>query len=109
MDSGIPVCIVRGTTVRFTSTFFDVNGAVTQPAGAAVNLAYLENGQTKTETIEMTAPTPPDVQWTASWDSRGVSPGLVTWSIHTEGSVPPYSVSDGSFDLTANNANLPTF
>lgn len=107
--NGIPVCIFRGTTVRFAATFFDINMDVTQPMGAAVNISYLENGQVQTDLVEMTPPVDPDVQWKASWDSREVSPGLVTWSIHTEGDAIPFGVEDGSFELTANNANLPTF
>lgn len=104
-----PSVIVRGTTVQFATTFLDGSGNITQPSGAAINLSYLENGTAQEEEIEMTAPTDGGTSWTAQWDTRGVSPCHVSWSIHSESSGIPYVVQDGSFDLVANNANLVTF
>lgn len=101
--------IYRGTTVQFTTTFYDKSGAVTQPPSATVNISYIENGDLIATEVDMTPPTTPAIAWTAQWDSREVSPGLVTWSIHTGGATIPFAVQDGCFDLSANNANLPTF
>ncbi|MDE2471768.1 MAG: hypothetical protein KGL35_24360 [Bradyrhizobium sp.] len=107
--SNVPTTYYRGTTIIFNTTFYDQTGAVSNPPGAALHLSYIQNGVQTEETIEMTAPVPPSNIWSAEWDSRGVSPGTVAWSIHSEGSVIPYAVSDGSFILSANNANLLTF
>lgn len=101
--------LFRGTTVLFFTSFFDAKGNLVTPAGASVHLTYIEAGQVANVSVEMTAPTGDEPQWTASWDSRNVSPGLVNWSIHTENSGLPYGVEDGNFILTANSANLPTF
>lgn len=99
----------RGTTVYFSSTFYDVNGAVVQPSGAAINLSYIEDGQVRSTLVEMTPPVSPAVAWTAQWDTRLIQPGVVNWSVHSETPTLPYGVGDGSFTLLANNANLPTF
>lgn len=109
MIPGTPVCLTRGTTAFFATTFYDQAGAVSQPNGASLNVVFIENGVTTTASIDMTAPASPSVQWTAEWDSRGADPGRVWWSIHSVMSGIPYTVGDGSFELTANNANLPTF
>lgn len=102
-------CIARGTTVRFYSTFFDPSGNVVQPTGAAINIWYIEDGLVQQTLVEMTAPTGSSVVWTAQWDTREVAPGIVNWSVHSEGVFAPYAVGDGAFELTANNANLETF
>lgn len=101
----------RGTTVAFSTTFFDVNNAVVQPQSAVVNLVYLDPDGTTTHTvfINMTAPTPPAANWTALWDSRGAGPGTVAVSIHSVNMGIPVSVEDLEFTLTANAANLVTF
>lgn len=109
MTPGTPVSIFRGSTVFFASTFYDKNGAVTQPAGAAVHLQFQQDGAEQTTTLEMVAPVSPSQAWTASWDTRGIDPGSVSWSIHSEDPSIPYAVDDGSLVLLANNANLETF
>jgi hypothetical protein len=102
--------IARGSTVFFTTTFYDITGAVTQPAGAIVALAYTdENGaQIDNAIVTMTSPTGPATAWVGQWDSRSIGPGVVACSIHTTGGVPA-AVQDFQFTLSANTANLPTF
>lgn len=109
--TGINRVFARGATIQFATTFYDVNGNVTQPGAAFVNIVYqVGNNTTANLQIAMTPPSAPSVQWTALWDSRNAGPGAVSWSIHTtSASVPPYAVEDGFFGLTANPANLPTF
>lgn len=107
------VCLVRGQTAYWTTTFYDQNGNVTQPGSATINVVYPDaqgagTGGTDTTSISMVAPTPPAVTWTAQLDTRGFGPGSVAWSIHSDPG-PPYAVEDGSFTLTANPANLLTF
>lgn len=109
----------RGGTIPFTTTFYDVFGNVSQPAGAPqVRISYpLAVGGTTTITIPMIPPggTLPGGAvnsnanaWMAEWDSRGAGSGIVYYSVETPGS-PPVSVEDGQFTLTANAANQPTF
>jgi len=109
MTPGNLVTVFRGATAYFASTFYDKNGAVTQPSGASVHLDFQQGGAEQTVSIEMTAPVSPAVAWTAEWDTRGIDPGQVDWSIHSEGTGIPYAVQDGAFVLAANNANLETF
>lgn len=100
--------LTRGTTVQFTTAFFDVNGAPVNPAGAFVNISYTASDATlETTNIPMTPPVS-GFNWTALWDSRNIPPGKITWSIHSMGPIP-VSVEDGQFLLLANSANLLTF
>lgn len=107
---GVPPRIFRGATVVFLTSFFDQNGNVTLPASAVVNITFqLPNGQAGAASLNMQPPGAGDpTRWSASWDSRGASPGMVYYSIHT-GTPVPVSVEDGQFLLTANQANLTTF
>lgn len=95
----------RGTTLRFATTFYDFDGVETQPPGAVV---HIEDVNGEEFTLTMTAPSGAQTQWTASFDTRNITPGVVTWSIHSLDGTP-FSVEDGSFRLTANAANLVTF
>lgn len=99
----------RGGTIQWATFFYDFDGVtVVTPASAFVNISYLDTtGATQTVLIPMVNPGNPALRWTAQWDSRGVDPGPVAWSIHSSGST--VAVEDGAFTLTANQANLPTF
>lgn len=104
------VRIDRGGTVYFSTIFYDINGNVTQPAGAEINLVFPNlDGSTGTTLISMTAPVSPAIAWTAQWDSRNVAPGGVSYSVHSTGLAIPYAVEDGDFTIEANPANLATF
>lgn len=101
--------LFRGSTVRFKTTFYDFDGVtVVQPASALVRIK--KNADTVILEIAMTPPVNPaaDPAWTAEWDTRGVAPGPVFWSIHTSGP-PAVAVEDGNFTLSANAANALTF
>lgn len=107
---GCETKVPRGATIRFSTTFYDYDGVVTQPPGAYVNIEYpLPDGTTDTDLVAMTAPNSPSVAWTAEWDTRNAGVGSVEYSIHSTGSVIPYAVEDGEFILSANPANLLTF
>lgn len=101
----------RGATVQFATNFYDAIGEITQPPGAVVSLSYQSISEQAIDTVlvTMTPPNGSDTRWTALWDTRGVGPGPVNFSIHSTGSVVPLSVEDGAFTLKANNANLETF
>lgn len=100
----------RGTTVFFTSTFYDQNNNVVQPFGAAINIDFPVpgGGTNKQVSISMVSVTP---NWTAQWDSRGAGAGLVSFSVHSISIADaiPVVVGDGTFQLSANPANLLTF
>jgi hypothetical protein len=96
----------RGTTIQWSSIFYDFSRAVTQPSAATVEITYID--PTETEEISVSIPmTPPQlgqVAWTAMWDSSLAAPGPVTWSIRSDPA--PRSTQDGRFMLVANTANL---
>lgn len=99
----------RGTTIYFSTTFYDENGEVTQPVAAFVSIACLDlNGNPLTVApIAMTPPVIGSISWTANWDTRSIGTGNVYYSIHTQGF--PAAVEDGRFILSGNLANLPMF
>lgn len=104
--------VIRGTTVQFSTTFYDVDDDLTQPDNATINIVYATTtaiGQTAS--VPMVPPTPPATNWTALWDTRGLTaPQVVYWSIHTGNNDPvPVVAEDGFFRVTANQANLPVF
>lgn len=101
---GVSRTVYRGATVRFRTTFYDFDDAIDQPSSAVVRI--ISNAGAIQE-IAMTAPAGDETAWTALLDTRGMTPGPLTWSIHTSGS--PVSVEDGSFILSANTANAVTF
>lgn len=102
--------VTRGTSVQFTTTFYDVNGNVAQPATATINIVYPgpTDGSPQSVQVAMTPPTMGAVTWIAIWDTRNAGVGSVAWSIHGDPG-PPFAVEDGNFTLTANAANLVTF
>jgi hypothetical protein len=96
----------RGATAFFSTTFYDINGNITQPPGATLSILYQnETFNPTTALIPMMGPTGSQTAWTAQWDSSLAGPGTVQWSVSTTGG-PPRSVQDGFFVLTANAANL---
>jgi hypothetical protein len=110
MLTGTTTTFFRGTTIVFQTTFYDSNGAPTLPAAAQINVISPSADETTqvTQLINMTPPSSGFV-WTASWDTRGVGTGTVSWSVHSVEPAIPYAVGDGQLTLTANNANLTTF
>lgn len=106
-----PTGVVTGSlggTAFWETTFFDINGNVTQPNGAAINVAYYVNKQPVQAIVPMSPPSTSNSQWTAEWDTRGVDAGRVFWFLYTTGGLPK-GVSTGSFMLLANNATLTSF
>lgn len=82
---------------------------MSQPSEATVNIVcYAEfGGPLETILLSLSPPAPGATEWNTQWDTRGIAPGLVLWSVQSEGPLP--TVEDGYFRLTANSANLPTF
>lgn len=99
--------LFRGTTVFFSTTFYDQNNNIVQPSGASVTLVFPDPGGegTDTATVAMTAPSAPATNWTAEWDSRASGAGAVSGTVYTAGG-PPVAVGDFEFVLSANPANL---
>ena len=100
----------RGTTITWTTTFYDQNGNVVQPDAATISL--VSSDETINTSVSMASPAAGQTAWTGSWDSRGApAPRTIYWSIHSgQPNDPiPVVVEDGQFTLTANPANLLTF
>jgi hypothetical protein len=105
-----PPIAFRGTTVLFSTIFYDANGNIVNPLGAVINIVYVAADGVSEATTQVTMVSPMDgMTWTAQWDSRGAGPGPVWCSVHTTAPASPYSVEDFYFTLNANNANLLTF
>jgi hypothetical protein len=100
---------IRGATIQFSTTFYDVNNNLVIPDSATINI--LPAQATTAVQVAMTPPGGGSFIWTALWDTRGIpAPQDVYWSIHTGSSDPiPVTAEDGVFRLTANPANLVTF
>src|SRR5258706_11351000 len=99
----------RGATLRFATQFYDYDGVEVQPAAADVVIVYsTPSAGPQTVTVPMTPPSGAQLKWTATWDSRGATPGSVQWSIHSDPPTP-VSVEDGLLTLKANAATPLTF
>ena len=99
----------RGGTVRFAVNFYDIDGALTQPASAVINIVYpTAAGESATVQLPLSSPAGAETRWTAIFDTRDIGPGVVFYSVHSEGG-PPFGVDDGRFSIEANAANLATF
>lgn len=99
--------IFRGATVQFRTTFYDADKNVINPSSASVEVDYPDlNGNRQQLAIAMVLTLPQT--FIGVLDTRNMGVGTVYWSVH---SVPPIpsAVEDGSFELTANPANLQTF
>lgn len=108
LSPGLAAPLYRGSTVVFASAFYDRFNAITTPPAPSVNVVYSVDEQEQSVDIPMVAPGIGQVQWTALWDTRGVDPGTIFWSVNS-GEPIPAGVQDGSFFLSANPANLESF
>jgi hypothetical protein len=116
-----PPVFTRGTTISWAYSFYDLFGNVEQPIGTPqIRISFpLAGGATGSVSVLMIPPggviagslvNTSANAWVATWDSRGAAPGTVYWSIESVPlASPPVAVLDGSFVLTANQANVPTF
>jgi hypothetical protein len=116
MTTGLPLANAsswfRGQTLRFKTTFYDFDNNIIQPASAEVIVFYSSVSADDQElTIPMAQQQPgnPLTAWIATLDTRNFAAGhKVQWSVNTP-SATQAAVQDGSFMLTANQANQPTF
>jgi hypothetical protein len=92
---------IRGSIVFFTAAFVDKAGAPVNPNKAAVNLVFRGSDKVQ-QTVTMSMQISGNVA-EASWDSSVAMPGPVHWSV--KGTGVNAIVQDGSFTLTANEAN----
>ena len=116
MTTGLPLANAsswfRGQSLRFKTTFYDFDNNIIQPASAEVVVFYSSTTLDDQEIILPMAqqqPGNPQTAWIAVLDTRNFAPGhQVQWSINTP-LAGQAAVQDGSFLLTANQANQPTF
>ncbi len=92
--------VTRGTTVKFTSEFYNANNEVITPASPKLRVYYRSNNEYITVESDMTAE---GALWTGSWDSSNADVGMVQWNISSSG-----VSEDGAFRLIANHANFGT-
>lgn len=92
--------IVRGSTVRFSSTFKDEGGITFTPSGAQVKIKYRVAGVLTGDTLALSNNSG---LWQATWASSVSDPDQVDWFVTTTSSIK--SVDEGSFLLVANEAN----
>ena len=92
---------VRGSMVFFDTAFVDKAGAPASPDTAVLHLVFRDSEHDEQRTT-VSMSIAGNVA-SASWDSSVAMPGLVLWSVKGTGSNA--IVQDGSFTLTANDAN----
>jgi hypothetical protein len=84
--------VVQGNTAQFVAEFLDVNGALTVPAAAALNIAYPVGLTTASTSITMTLQ---NSFFTATWQSSVSDLGIALWNITATGS----TISQAQGDL----------
>ena len=98
--------IVRGNSVQWSATFYDMNGAITNPLNAFVDVDYYVTATTQT-TISLSM-TQSGNTWSVVWDSSQAVAGVTTqvyWHLRSLAAAGIKSAFDGSFMLTANVSN----
>jgi hypothetical protein len=101
----IITCTVRGNTVFVTAQFFDQYGEPAEPSSVMASFDYAQNGARATQDFPMIFNSFSGM-WNYNWDSSGIDPCEVFWSVFTDPSVQPIYAAEGSFTVAANNANL---
>jgi hypothetical protein len=97
--------IVRGTTVQFSTYFFNSSGVAANPTTAAVHVYYpVTDGGGVSSAGAGIAMTKTGNEWTASWESSVARPGPVHWTVVSSGT-SPYTREDGMIKLTASPSN----
>jgi hypothetical protein len=92
--------VVRGTKITFRTSFFDVDGVITNPVSASIHIRYPQ-GKTTVAASPITMSQAGNV-WTGEWESSVSASGKVSWSVR---SALPRIAEDGYITLTANPAN----
>lgn len=78
-----PTNIQQRNSAFFTAEFIDSNGNLTIPAGATLEVTYINiNNLSQTDSFSMT---PLNSFFTATWSSTSAALGLATWSITATG------------------------
>lgn len=91
---------VRGNTIEFTFTFTDTDGNTAVPDTATLTISYCSSGSIATATVTLTNNSN---SWEGQWDSSVADDGDVDWHVRTTGAT--VAAKDGTFFLTANDAN----
>lgn len=95
----------RGATVFFAAAFFDAGGAPASPSAVGIKINYIQNGVRKTSGYPMVFNIFTS-RWEYDWNTAGISPCTVEWSVTSDPNTDPVYVDDGDFELSANAANL---
>lgn len=80
--------VVQGNTAQFVAEFLDVNGNLTAPSAATLNITYpiivVDSSSPTTASTSITM-TPQAQFLTATWNSCLASVGLAPWNITAQG------------------------
>jgi hypothetical protein len=93
--------VTRGSTIIFTSNFFDVDGEPTNPTGAHLYILYRDTaGVEVTDEIVMAQS---GNDWSASWESSLARGPHAEWHVRSTGSNK--AAHEGVLKLKTNRAN----
>ncbi len=94
---------VKGTTVKFTTTFLDSDGNTLTVTGATIRLNYEVDGDEVTQSFPMVDDT--GDSWTYEWDTGAadVDKGIVSYHMESAGGSQE-SAAQGKFKILANDA-----
>lgn len=95
----------RGATVHAEVIFFDIDGGPASPASAEITFNYINEGERVSQSFAMSFNVLKSL-WQYDWNSEGITPGTIEWSIRSDPSTQPVYVADGCFELSGNAANL---
>lgn len=92
---------IRGATISFTFQFKTLAGDPFTPPTAKLYVNYKNDGVATTDEITLTED---GGKFSGIWQSAQADAGTVYWDARSSGSTQ-VAVTEGSFDLSANNAN----
>lgn len=95
----------RGATVHAEAVFFDINGAPASPSSVEITFNFVNDGERVSQSFAMSFNLLQSL-WQYDWDTAGITPGSIDWSIRSDPSTLPVYVADGCFELSGNAANL---
>lgn len=92
----------RGEQLEFTVAFTAEDNSGTQPTTAQLAITYTSGGSRQRQVYSLVKGD--DGKWRYTWNSTASAAGYVNYSIKALGDLR--DVEDGSFVLTANDANV---
>lgn len=104
-DCQTRVTLTRGTTMHVEATFFDAFDLPARPNKVEITFNFVAGGQRQSASFPMVFNLFTGI-WVYDWDTTGKTPGEVFFSIRSDPDTSPAYAGDGSFKLSANQANF---